>query len=222
MNNRPLGFDFSLMSPLSRHHPRVKLGEAHFLMAEDELLDRRRLYPRLIEQQRMKADEAERHLRVWTAIVEDIRPEPARYFGGDVDWEDKVRELRRELSIRRNTYPNQIARRQRTEDTARRNCELLDQVHFCCWMGTDCGTRFGDAAAWRGLDRTAATRAARQFYLDRHAFLLAAHAAGDRALDNFSDEDRRWSLKIVAEYAGMGMHPTTDATLVTQDQVAAE
>jgi len=150
MAQRALTDSFALHSDLSRRLPWQVSRDEQADEVQAELADRRATYPRLIQRERMSREEADRHLAIWQAITDDhIRdrawrkivgtpgafypPTPAHSFA--IDWETRVRELRRELALRRNLYAKRIASptSQLTADVARRKLEALDAVHYRYW-----------------------------------------------------------------------------------------
>lgn len=130
----PLGFDFPLMSALSVRPPWAVPPGEWLEELDEELAARERAYPIHVRDRRMKQADADRHVGLLAAVRMDLVDDSTgRLFA----WEDKVRELRRELAIRRNAWPRQIAgRRMRAEDAARR-MERLEAVHWRYWIALD-------------------------------------------------------------------------------------
>lgn len=134
MTANPLAFDFPLMSPLSVRPPHAVPREEMLAEVEQELVDRRGFYQRMVDREKMSAAEAERHI----ALLDAVRADLAGDDGGMATWgwTDKVRELRRELAIRRAAWPKRIAKPGDPLDqaTAVRRMERLDAVHFLYWI----------------------------------------------------------------------------------------
>jgi hypothetical protein len=132
MAAEPLGFDFPLMSPLSVRAPHAVPREEMLAEVEQELADRRGFYGRMVARQKMSAGDAARHIDTLTAIGADLREPGLPTYS----WADKVRELRRELAIRRAAWPRRIAKPgdPLDEATAIRRMERLDAVHFAYWI----------------------------------------------------------------------------------------
>lgn len=152
MTLKPLDFDFPAMSAFSRLPPwQVKLPE-QLAELEQEILRRRKAYPLLVDRGRMTGDEAERHIEAFAAIARDIRFEidcdamegaewDRRHARREAElqrcpfkWDDKVRELRREIALRTNKFPGEIERGRITEAEAAIRMERLDAVHWRYWI----------------------------------------------------------------------------------------
>lgn len=150
MTNRALERDFALRSPLSRRAPADIGDEEKLQELQDEMDKRRRLYPGFVERQTMTADQARHHIAVWQALVDDHlrrqaiiglqrQGQPTRLVNDPPwrgDWDGRVRELRRELALRRTGYPKWIANPTNplTEGEARRKLECLDAIHYDYWV----------------------------------------------------------------------------------------
>lgn len=137
------------------------------MMAEvaEELRYRRSTYPKRISLGRMNQGEADRQIAIFTEIAAELpspgndhsEPDPA------FSWSDKVNELRREITMRRQLYPRWIDSPQ-SPLTKVRGClrmARLEAVHeiywyLCCFSGID-----RDMAA-RILDTRHEQRAANQ------------------------------------------------------------
>lgn len=133
MTLAPLDFDFALMSPLSRRPPHAVPREEMRAEIEQELADRAALYGRLVDKGKLAAADAARHVAILEAVRDDLDEAGAPAGPG---WEAKVRELRRELALRRNAWPKRLARPgdPLTEAAAARRMERLDAVHFLYWI----------------------------------------------------------------------------------------
>ena len=223
MTQRSLTDDFPLRSGLARRHP-GDIDNDELLREVDQELDRRRAaYPALVTRGTLSREEAEQHIATWATIRDDwrrlehrlerllgsradgtaltLRRAPAAYAG---TWDARVRELRRELAIRRAAYPKWIANAGNplTADDAALRLERLDAVHWRYWMQL-----FGftpDAPPTSGAGSPAA---ALQRDLARHAHVAAreqalAFAAGDDA----ADQDWRTTGRLVAVLAAGGDH----------------
>ncbi|HEV2747524.1 MAG TPA: hypothetical protein VGW34_09535 [Allosphingosinicella sp.] len=132
MTARPLGFDFPLMSELSRRPPWQVGGDEQLRELDEEIAHRRDFYPRLAARGAMSIDEGARHIAILLAIRADV--------DGGADraetWETKVRELRRELGLRRGAWPRKVAKPgdPLDEATARARMERLEAVHWRYWV----------------------------------------------------------------------------------------
>lgn len=149
MTARPLTYDFPLMSPMSSTAPHAIPIDEQLLELEIEEDYRARAYPGQVKRGTMSEEEAVRHMAIWKQIRLDVAPPPAdlppkaieRYWNEWVDrraaspirWADKVREIRRELAMRRNFYPKQIQRGGDSAELAQR-MERLEAVHFAYWI----------------------------------------------------------------------------------------
>lgn len=129
---KPLGFDFPLMSAISRRSPWSIEADEMLLEVDEELAHRRTFYKRLVDRGQLGEEEAVRHIAVLLAIRSDL----AGHWDRSVAWEAKVRELRRELQLRRNAWPKRIASAAHplSADEARRRMERLDALHVRYWM----------------------------------------------------------------------------------------
>ncbi|MDP9412692.1 MAG: hypothetical protein M3Q08_01070 [Pseudomonadota bacterium] len=134
MTLQPLGFDFPLMSGLSRRPPYKVEPDEYLLEIDAELERRRRAYPMFVQERRMKPEEAERHIAILLAIRADFK---GTGTSSDIGWDAKIRELRRELALRRHTYPRQIGSRRLNEAEAAQRMERLEGVHWRYWILLD-------------------------------------------------------------------------------------
>lgn len=156
MTARPLERDFPLRSPLSVRLPIDVPRDELLLELEEEMDKRRRVYPGFVDRQTMTQDQANHHLAVWQALIDDHRRIDAM---GDIyqrvgmgpqlrthndppwrgTWDGRVRELRRELALRRTTYPKWIASPTNplTQADARQKLERLDAIHHRYWCGLE-------------------------------------------------------------------------------------
>lgn len=147
MTARELAHDFAPRSALATRGP----GDIPFaeMMRElaDERASRTATYPALIAKSTMTRDDAARHMAVWRAIEADFAaaaphqdrpgtPEARSASPNNrVSWADKLRELRRELALRRNAYPKWLAKPTATLTAAEaaRKLEALDAIHWLYW-----------------------------------------------------------------------------------------
>lgn len=202
MTVRPLAHDFPLMAPPLADGTRLSLRPPHAVPDDEQLIElhderdrRRTAYPKLIAGGRLDEAEARRHRAILDAIVEDCTPMPANLSHSGwqrwrdaraavlaacpFTWADKVRELRRELALRRNMWPRHVETGRLPLADARRRMERLEAVHWRYWIRLD----FWDEVApvtegyrWAWLDAVRIREAAVR------AFLWAAHLAGDPAV----------------------------------------
>lgn len=147
MTARPLAHDFAPRSELADRAP----GDVSFADMVRELADERAqratTYPHLINKGTLSAPDAARHMAIWRAIEADFAaaaphqdhpgaPEAnAAAPKNAVPWDDKIRELRRELALRRTAYPKWIAKpvHPLTATEAARKLAALDAIHWRYW-----------------------------------------------------------------------------------------
>lgn len=138
MQLKPLDFDFPLMSDISTRPPFDVEHDELAAELEAELADRRAFYGRQVAKGKMLQADADRHIDLLAAIRDDLSFARAdgRWLGARHGWDAKVRELRRELAIRRSYWPRRIAAPADPLDqaTAARRMECLEAVHFKYWI----------------------------------------------------------------------------------------
>lgn len=215
MTAHPLDFTFPAMSapvardgaeavPLSARAPHTVPLDEIALGLEAEHDRRRQQYPRLVERRRLAAEEAERHQAILRQIIDDLTPLPAdipplaharraeeqraRRSASAFRWADKVRELRRDLAIRRNTWPRRIAEGRAFTRDDRAIIEALEAAHWRYWIRLDHWDA-GDAADPAPTDPRAAIR--RQAAAVE-AWLVQAHHAADPALAGYEPALVAW------------------------------
>lgn len=118
-----------MVEPIARAQMRTEI--------ESELAYRRATYPKRIELGRLDPDQAERQI----AILGEIRvqlPHPGNnHAEGEAafSWADKVRELRREITMRRQLYPRWIAdpKSPLTRETAILRLARMEATHELYW-----------------------------------------------------------------------------------------
>lgn len=181
MTARPLTFDFPMMSELAERPPHAIPQDEILLGAEEELDHRRAAYPDLVRNRRLRPDDADRHLGIWHWIVEDLRAlgdidrtPPAQRF----PWRDGVREIRRELALRRNMIGQQLAQKRLTGHEARLRLERIDGLHWMWWFEFSTIDRTSE---WEGVDWRVAHDVIRGMNAQRDEWLAIASASGDRA-----------------------------------------
>lgn len=211
MTLKPLiGDAFPLASVGAAQAPHM-VERGDMLIELDEELDKRlRVYPAQVARGTMTQDASDRHLALWRAIVADHhRGEAAiarlmrRPYAIDaaplaLDWDGKVRELRRELAMRRNAYPKWIASPTNplTAPAAARKLAAIDAVHWRYWMELYC---FSDAPRETDLRRHAHA-AEREADVERDAW-AAARAEGGAAAALANRLASHWSA-----IAALGWH----------------
>jgi hypothetical protein len=188
---RPLDFDFVLMSELSDRPPHSIPRDEQRIELADSAQERRVHWPALIRKGRMTQEEANRHAGIWREIGEDMARAPdgtrkakVRYWAthaerrasSPVSWEDKVRELRRELAIRRNRYPKQIAQLIHDEADLRVRMERLEAIHWAYFMEL----RYLVLPATGSLQER--LEPVSRMIAEREHWLFAMIEAGDRAV----------------------------------------
>ncbi|ARS27643.1 hypothetical protein [Sphingomonas sp. KC8] len=163
--SRPLDFTFPLTTPPRDRGPdkdplRLSVRPLHTIGIDEMLAELRRtceyrhqLYPRSVETGRMTRDEMLHHIALIEQILDDMTPavpdlpwpEQLRFDQEKQDrrkrsgflWPDKVRELRREIALRRNAWPKAIADGRRNVIEARTAMERLEAVHWRYWIACD-------------------------------------------------------------------------------------
>lgn len=102
-----------------------------------ELAYRRATYPKRIELGRIDADQAARQIAIIGEIRDQLPHRGNDHGEGDATftWSDKVRELRREITMRRLLYPRWIADRQNplTREAAILRLARIEAVHELYW-----------------------------------------------------------------------------------------
>lgn len=145
--------DFPWRSPLSVRPPDHSVPVLDQLAEVEGEIARRNApagYPALIAKNTLTAEDAALHIAILGAIRDDLADEawPATYHlalqqgrqpaprplraGPDFAWDLKLREIRRELSIKRNALPRRLASASGTitEADARRILECWDALHW--------------------------------------------------------------------------------------------
>lgn len=150
MTLAPLGFDFPVMSALSIRPPWQVEQDEYLPELEEELRHRRPFYARMVARGTMAAQEAERHLALWEAVIADVAAAPGAGSGASRAcrpflWHEKVRELRRELQLRRNAWPRKIGSPTLPISAAQAalRMERLEAVHWRYWVKLDHCDEFG-------------------------------------------------------------------------------
>ncbi|NIJ34303.1 hypothetical protein [Sphingomonas oligoaromativorans] len=203
MNARPLDFGFTPMSPLSHRPPWSIREEEQEEELRNEIRHRRDFYPMLVRQGRgMSPQEAEHHILVWDEIIADccsyadrspqiwaehVSARRAERKLALVSWDAKVRELRRELAMRRNAYPRRIEANRLNKVDATLQMERLEAVHWRYWV---------DGFVWSDclFDQPVGQRCAmfRNFEVPRIEWELAQIDAGARWARPVDPADRAW------------------------------
>lgn len=190
MTLKPLAFDFPLMSDLSVRPPHAVPADEGLAEVRQELAEREGFYRRLVAKGTMAQADADRHIAIFAAIAADLTAD-ARSAGqlpsSTFAWDAKVRELRRELALRRNRWPKRIDAPSDPLDqaTAVRRMERLEAVHFRYWVelfGAD--DQFRDGAGFEPphyLPSDARHGRIRAFYGRIWAWERDALARGDPA-----------------------------------------
>lgn len=174
MTLAPLGFDFPLMSALSVRPPHAVAPGEWLAEIEEELATRERAYPVFVRERRMAEAEAARHIALFRAIAADFggAPAPAAF-----PWDAKIRELRREIALRRNVWPKQIGQRRMDAGKAALRMERMEAVHWRYWIALDHCDEFGQYTA----DREAQRERVRAYVWRVETWERAAADAGDPA-----------------------------------------
>lgn len=103
--------------------------------ASAELDERTRLYPALIRKGRLARDVADRELRVWRSIVDELTPGALVRGRAHATWTEQVHALRREIALRRTLYPRWIEARRLDADLAARRLAIVESIHDMWWHG---------------------------------------------------------------------------------------
>jgi len=95
-------------------------------------------------------------------------------------WEAKVRELRREIAIRRNGYPKSIEKGRLRERDAGPWLEAIEGVHFTYWIRLEHWDERGPATSLSASMEPIRRQSSRV-----EAWLWQAHLAGDPAIAGY-------------------------------------
>jgi hypothetical protein len=176
---------FRMLSPDSAHPRDVPIA----IMIDEiarELAGRRKVYPQWIEIERITKLESAHEIGTVTAILADLRMSQSCWrrngtpFAPDTSAtsEAKVKVLRREISIRRASYPRWIDKGGLNVAVAHAQMERIEAIHWLYWA---------DATFWlpdAALDEAATLAATHAFmHAFMHAHLPAYHAACDQRAD---------------------------------------
>lgn len=201
----PLDFTFTPMSATSHRAPwSIDLDEQEAEL-RDELADRRDLYPALVAKGRgLTQEDADRHILVWDEIVADCTVIPAdvpadrwgrltaearrRRLEARILWEEKVREIRREIAIRRRSYAGKVEKGRMLAGIAHEKIERLEAVHWRYWIT---GFVWSDCLQDRAPADVA--RLFRDFEVPRIEWHIAAIDAGERWAQPDQVPDRAWA-----------------------------
>lgn len=157
MTRAPLASDFPWRSPLSARPPDYSVPELDMLVEIDGELARRNAptgYARLIDKGTMTEAAAAARIAALSAIRDDLMertwdlrhniavangvtpPEKPMREGPNIPWEAKVREIRTELGIKRNSLPKYAASATNpmTDGKARTILECWDALHALYWI----------------------------------------------------------------------------------------
>ncbi|SFR86864.1 hypothetical protein [Sphingomonas jatrophae] len=161
MTLRPLGFDFPATAPeqdgirLSGRRPETIDRDEQLAELGDELSHRRAAYPEMIRKGLIQRADADLHVTILAAIRDEVAVRAAaaetpgapigptlaeieaRVAACTVSWDEKIRELRRELALRRNMWGKRVAKGLMSAAEARRRMERLEAVHWSYWMRLD-------------------------------------------------------------------------------------
>ena len=143
MTAPPLAFDFALATPaidraggplLLSIRPLWSIDRAEQLAELGrEIGYRATAYPRMVDTGRLKQADADRHVRILESVLldlDDVADRP-RATG---TWPAMIRELRRELALRRNLWPKLIDSGRMKPADACRHMEALEAAHWACWI----------------------------------------------------------------------------------------
>ena len=181
---KPLSRAFACRSELARRGVADVPTDEALRELRDELDKRQRVYPANVAKGTMKQDEAMRFIAIWRAIIADWNGADGTAFG----WEAKVRELRRELAIRRAAYPKWVSVKTHPLNAAEaaRKLECLDAVHWRYWGALFAFTpgatdRFDDPARFAFIARMEAAelRDAQRRHSDQPDLMDGAAAQDD-------------------------------------------
>lgn len=129
--------DFALHCDLTDGYPQPVTRADMIREIELELAFRRATYPKRIELGRIDAAAAERQIAILGEIRDQLPHPGNNHAEGDAlfTWSDKVLELRREITMRRQLYPRWIAspQSQLTRAAAAERLARLEAVHELYW-----------------------------------------------------------------------------------------
>ncbi|MDX3886322.1 MAG: hypothetical protein QHC65_18020 [Sphingomonas sp.] len=165
MTLQPLDFRFALTTPprdmgTDKDPLRLSVRPLHTIPLDEMLAELRHesarrhdLYPRWIQAGRIGRDEANHHIALLEQILDDMteadpaagwpardqfrRMKQERRSRSPFTWDQKVRELRREIDVRRNAWPSQIAGGRRPVIEARASMERMEAIHWRYWIRCD-------------------------------------------------------------------------------------
>lgn len=135
-------------------------------------------YPRMIDNQRISAEEGDREIAIMAAIGEDLaalhavmglggHSKPLLLADDGFAWADKVRSLQREIGMRRRLYPKWMGDGRLDGAAAERQLSALESAHWTYWHdGFRWTAANGHACHWGAL--------AKDLPADRAAGILAA------------------------------------------------
>lgn len=231
MTGAPLSADFPWRSPLSQRAPGHGVPLLDQLAAVEAELARRRAptgYQRQVDKGALTAAQAAEHIAILDAIRHDLAtdcfpaernlalaqgrepPSPPHRAGPDFPWEAKVREIRRELAIKRNTLPRHVASATNpmSEPEARRILECWDALHWLYF------------AYLAGFDRPLHERLA--FIAEREAGRARGPAWRDHVGETGAvDPGQDWlSTALLARKVGQGRPPLEVVTPATLHRLA--
>lgn len=214
MAQRPLGFDFPLMTPpiardgqdallLSIRPPHTVPLDELLLDLEEERDRRRQLYPKWVNVGRITIEEANHHRQILAQILDDLTPpapslSPAAYRRHQDEqaerasasphrWADKVRELRREIALRRKAYPKWIGENRMAEADVRRSMERIEAAHWRYWIRLDHFDASDSELPLRERLQPIRDQAAAV-----EAWLVHAHHSGDPAIAGYEPAMIAW------------------------------
>lgn len=137
MMAQPPAPDYRFWSPDSTRTIRL---EEMLQELRREAKTRPELYPRLIEAKRLTEMDAAAEIAMMHAIVDEFAWALGRHRGdygppplNSYTWFQKVACLRREIEIRRATYPKAIARLRLTHEDAQRHLSAIEAAHAWYW-----------------------------------------------------------------------------------------
>lgn len=233
MTARPLADDFPLASDLAARPPHAIGADELLLELDEELARRRQVFPGLIDRGALTREDAAHQVETLAAIRADLHA--SRAAPDLTIWEARVRELRRDLALRRNAYPKWIASPTNplTRADAIRRIERLDALHWRYWMDMLAAPRNADTAhhvAMRELARRepdieaailqGGAPAAIATRLRNHLIALARYAAAIAAGKPRDLLDRADLLRLDTTLTALVTHRIAQATPVADGELA--
>lgn len=133
----PLTDAFEMRGPMAMRAPWQVPRDEHLLELRAELDRRRTVYRGLVDRNTLTAEQAKRYCAILRGAIAHYDHRAPREPG--VDHDMIVRELRREIALRRNAYPKWVKSPTHalSADAAATHMERIEAVHWSFWMDLD-------------------------------------------------------------------------------------